>query len=399
MIHILTVHYVDKWVDIQLKFLEKNIKSADEGEELFDALDDFTEMFESFRNMIGQLEGERESIYAGKDKKRIAKIAQAYTKKFEQELVDANTVKKLTTIKEELKFMGEFDVKSFKGGSYPKKPKEVTVTNALKEMSTKETLDKLRMDLSLPVSLTKDIIPLAGSEIFSIVSKLFPSFDIILEVFDGGRPLRKPRVYKGALKQIKKAIEEYISTDKVRDRSKGIIDKYNEGIKELNEGIKNLIEAFSKNKAFMDLSQLTFEYIPMIDGRQGEKELVSLYDAFDIGRQIKEEKTAEVLDPEKEGFSRMTLAAFAVDEFRDYLRELRRLEKEHEESVKAANRLEVQFIDVVDFKIEQLKTLETNLNRIDEKGQLDDKTEPLGYLERILSIYSQAMGIGKKGDK
>ena len=49
----------------------------------------------------------------------------------------------------------------------------------------------------------------------------------------------------------------------------------------------------------MDLSQLTFEYIPMIDGRQGEKELVSLYDAFDIGRQIKDEKTAEVLDPEK----------------------------------------------------------------------------------------------------
>ena len=95
----------------------------------------------------------------------------------------------------------------------------------------------------------------------------------------------------------------------------------------------------------------------------------------------------------------MTLAAFAVDEFRDYLRELRRLEKEHEESVKAANRLQVQFIDVVDFRIEQLKTLETNLNRIDEKGQLDDKTEPLGYLERILSIYSQAMGIGKKGDK
>tara|TARA_R100001015_G_scaffold18701_2_gene12561 strand:- start:186 stop:3704 length:3519 start_codon:yes stop_codon:yes gene_type:complete len=381
------------------EFLKKNIKDAETGENLFDALDDFTEMFESFKNMISQLEGERESIYAGKDKKRIAKIAQAYTKKFEQVLVDANTVKKLTTIKEELKFMDKLDVRDFKGGGYSKKPKEVTVTNALKEMSTKETLDKLRMDVSLPVSLTKDIIPLAGSEVFSIVSKLFPSFDIILEVFDGGQPLRKPRVYKGALKQIKRAIEEYISTDKVRDRSKGIIDKYNEGIEELNKGIDNLIETFSKNKTFIDLSQLTFEYIPMVEGRQGEKENVSLYDAFDIGRQIKEEKTAEILDPEKEGFSRMTLAAFAVDEFRDYLKELRRLEKEHEESVKAANKLEVQFIDVVDFRIEQLKTLENNLNKIDEKGQLDDKTEPLGYLERILSVYSQSLGIGKKGDK
>ena len=78
---------------------------------------------------------------------------------------------------------------------------------------------------------------------------------------------------------------------------------------------------------------------------------------------------------------------------------LRRLEKEHEESVKAANKLKVQFIDVIDFKIEQLKTLENNLNRIDEKGQLDDKTEPLGYLERILSIYSQSLGIRKKGGK
>jgi len=381
------------------EFLKKNIKDAETGENVFDALDDFTEMFESFKNMIAQLEGERESIYAGKDKKRIAKIAQAYTKKFEQVLVDANTVKKLTTIKEELKFMDKLAVRDFKGGAYTKKPKEVIVTNALKDMSTKETLDKLRMDISLPTSLTKDIIPLAGSEVFSIVSKLFPSFDIILEVFDGGQPLRKPRVYKGALKQIKRAIEEYISTDKVRDRSKGIIDKYNEGIEELNKGIDNLIEVFSKNKTFMDLSQLTFEYIPMVEGRQGEKENVSLYDAFDIGRQIKEEKTAEVLDPEKEGFSRMTLAAFAVDEFRDYVRELRRLEKEHEESVKAANKLEVQFIDVVDFRIEQLKTLENNLNKIDEKGQLDDKTEPLGYLERILSVYSQSLGIGKKGDK
>ena len=344
------------------KFLEENIKSADEGEELFDALDDFTEMFESFKNMIGQLEGERESIYAGKDKRKIAKIAQAYTKRFEQVLVDANTVKKLTTIKEELKFMDKLAVRDFKGGAYSKEPKEVTVTNALKEMSTKETLDKLRMDVSLPASLTKDIIPLAGSEIFIIVSKLFPSFDAILEVFDGGQPLRKPRVYKGALKQIKRAIEEYISTDKIRDRSKGIIDKYNEGIKELNEGIKNLTEAFSKNKAFMDLSQLTFEYIPMVEGRQGETELVSLYDAFDIGRQIKEEKTAEVLDPEKEGFSRMTLAAFAVDEFRDYVKELRRLQDGHEESVKLAKELDKRMTNLVDYQI-------TNYSQVLEKLQ------------------------------
>ena len=344
------------------KFLEENIKSADEGEELFDALDDFTEMFESFKNMIGQLEGERESIYAGKDKKRIAKIAQAYTKRFEQVLVDANTVKKLTTIKEELKFMDKLAVRDFKGGTYSKEPKEVTVTNALKDMSTKETLDKLRMDISLPTSLTKDIIPLAGSEIFSIVSKLFPSFDIILEVFDGGQPLRKPRVYKGALKQIKRAIEEYISTDKVRDRSKGVIDKYNEGIKELNEAIDNLTDAFSKNKSFMDLSQLTFEYIPMVEGRQGEKELVSLYDAFDIGRQIKDEKTAEILDPKKEGFSRMTLAAFAVDEFRDYVKELRRLQDRHEESVKLAKELDKRMTNLVDYQI-------TNYSQVLEKLQ------------------------------
>ena len=368
------------------KFLEKNIKSADEGEELFDALDDFTEMFESFKNMIGQLEGERDSIYAGKDKRRIAKIAKAYTKKFEQVLVDANTVKKLTTIKEELKFMDEFDVKDFKSGGYKAKPREVIVTNALKEMSTKETLDKLRMDVSLPVSLTKDIIPLAGSEIFSIVSKLFPSFDIILEVFDGGQPLRKPRVYKGALKQIKRAIEEYISTDKVKDRSKGIIDKYNEGIKELNEGIKNLTEAFSKNKAFMDLSQLTFEYIPMVEGRQGEKENVSLYDAFDIGRQIKDEKTAEILDPEKEGFSRMTLAAFAVDEFRDYVKELRRLQDGHEESVKLAKELDKRMTNLVDYQI-------TNYSRVLEKlqgtfGEGVDETEFIEMREIVREVYS-----------
>lgn len=386
------------------EFLKKNIKDAETGENLFDALDDFTEMFESFRNIIGQLEGERDSIYAGKDKKRIAKIAQAYTKKIERELIDANTVRKLTTIKEEFKFMTQKDVRDFKSGAYARKPKEVIVTNALKEIPTGEleqtiTERALKMYLDLPVSLTEDIVPLTGKEVFTIIDKLYPKLSDILIVVEDKRLLRIPKIKKDALKNIKKAIEKYLLTNKVRDRSKGIIDRYNENIKEVNKGIKNLTEAFSKNKAFMDLSQLTFEYIPMIDGRQGEKELVSLYDAFDIGRQIKDEKTAEVLDPEKEGFSRMTLAAFAVDEFRDYLRELRRLEKEHEESVKAANKLEVQFIDVIDFRIEQLKTLETNLNRIDEKGQLDDKTEPLGYLERILSIYSQAMGIGKKGDK
>ena len=386
------------------EFLKKNIKDAETGENLFDALDDFTEMFESFRNILGQLEGERDSIYAGKDKKRIAKIAQAYTKKIERELIDANTVRKLTTVKEEFKFMTQKDVRDFKGGAYARKPKEVIVTNALKEIPTGEleqtiTERALKMYLDLPVSLTKDIVPLTGKEVFTIIDKLYPKLSDILIVVEDKRLLRIPKIKKDALKNIQKAIEKYLLTDKVRDRSKGIIDKYNENIKEVNKGIENLIEAFSKNKTFMDLSQLRFEYIPMIDGRQGEKELVSLYDAFDIGRQIKDEETAEVLDPEKEGFSRMTLAAFAVDEFRDYLRELRRLEKEHEESVKAANRLEVQFIDVVDFRIEQLKILETNLNRIDEKGQLDDKTEPLGYLERILSIYSQAMGIGKKGDK
>jgi len=386
------------------EFLKKNIKDAETGENLFDALDDFTEMLASFQNIIGQLEGERDSIYAGKDKKRIAKIAQAYTKKIERELIDANTVRKLTTVKEEFKFMTQKDVRDFKGGAYARKPKEVIVTNALKEIPTgelEETITEraLKMYLDLPVSLTKDIVPLTGKEVFTIIDKLYPKLSDILIVVEDKRLLRVPKIKKDALKNIQKAIEKYLLTNKVRDRSKGIIDRYNENIKEVNKGIENLIEAFSKNKTFMDLSQLRFEYIPMIDGRQGEKELVSLYDAFDIGRQIKEEKTAEVLDPEKEGFSRMTLAAFAVDEFRDYLRELRRLEKEHEESVKAANRLEVQFIDVVDFKIEQPKTLETNLNRIDEKGQLDDKTEPLGYLERILSLYSQAMGIGKKGDK
>ena len=301
--------------------------------------------------------------------------------------------------------MTQKDVRDFKGGAYTRKPKEVDVTNALKEIPTGEleqtiTERALKMYLDLPVSLTKDIVPLTGKRVFTIIDNLYPKLSDILIVVENNRLLRIPKIKKDALKNIKKAIEKYLLTNKVRDRSKGIIDRYNENIKEVNKGIENLTEAFSKNKAFMDLSQLTFfEYIPMIDGRQGEKELVSLYDAFDIGRQIKDEKTAEVLDPEKEGFSRMTLAAFAVDEFRDYLRELRRLEKEHEESVKAANRLQVQFIDVVDFRIEQLKTLETNLNRIDEKGQLDDKTEPLGYLERILSIYSQAMGIGKKGDK
>ena len=33
------------------------------GENLFDALDDFTEMLASFQNIIGQLEGERDSIF------------------------------------------------------------------------------------------------------------------------------------------------------------------------------------------------------------------------------------------------------------------------------------------------------------------------------------------------
>lgn len=386
------------------KFLKRTIKDAETGENLFDALDDFTEMLASFQNIIGQLEGERDSIYAGKDKKRIAKIAQAYTKKIERELIDANTVRKLTTVKEEFKFMTQKDVRDFKGGAYTRKPKEVIVTNALKEIPTgelEETITEraLKMYLDLPVSLTKDIVPLTGKEVFTIIDKLYPKLSDILIVVEDKRLLRIPKIKKDALKNIQKAIEKYLLTNKVRDRSKGIIDRYNENIKEVNKGIENLIEAFSKNKTFMDLSQLTFEYIPMVEGRQGEKENVSLYDAFDIGRQIKEEKTAEILDPEKEGFSRMTLAAFAVDEFRDYLRELRRLEKEHEESVKAANRLEVQFIDVIDFKIEQLKTLENNLNKVDEKGQLDDKTEPLGYLERMLSVYSQSLGIGKKGDK
>ena len=169
-------------------------------------------------------------------------------------------------------------------------------------------------------------------------------------------------MYKGALKQIKRAIEEYISTNKVRDRSKGVVDKYNEGIKELNKGIDDLADAFNKNKTFMDLSQLTFEYIPMVEGRQGEKENVSLYDAFDIGRQIKEEKTAEILDPEKEGFSRMTLAAFAVDEFRDYVKELRRLEDGHEESVKLAKELDKRMTNLVDYQI-------TNYSRVLEKLQ------------------------------
>lgn len=58
----------------------------------------------------------------------------------------------------------------------------------------------------------------------------------------------------------------------------------------------------------------------------------------------------------------MTLAAFAVDEFRDYVKELRRLQDGHEESVKLAKELDKRMTNLVDYQI-------TNYSRVLEKLQ------------------------------